>query len=112
MGGPGAACHAPPVEEVQADCGPRASQPFRPRVTSTGAAPGPGATPPGRSAARAQVWPPSRDTRISGRDSEAAPCEPTATMVLPASAIPVSDGGRLGPVAGAAKSPAASLAAG
>src|SRR6516225_2153538 len=105
MGGPGAACHVPPVTEVHADRGPRASHPLRPRVASTGAAPGPGAAPPGRSAARAQVWPPSRETRISGRDSEATPCEPTATMVLPAPAIPVSDGGTPGPAAGAAKVP-------
>ncbi len=45
-------------------------------------------------------------------DSDAAPCEPTATIVLPAPAIPVSDGGTLGAAADAAKSRAASVAAG
>src|SRR5579859_6234340 len=116
IGRAGAVCQVWPFAEVQADCWPSASQPFGPRTASTGVAPEPSAAPGaallGSSAARAQVRPPFCESRISGRDSGAAPCEPTATIVLPAPAIPVSAGGGPDAPAGPAKSESARAAGG
>ena len=105
MGTPGSACHAWPSAEVQAGLWPSASQLSRPRTISTGTAPGPGGTLLFPSAARAQVRPPSWESRISGTDSGPAPWEPTATMVLPAAASPVSEAGRPGPACLGRRSP-------
>ncbi len=112
MGRPGAACQDRPFAEVQADCWPSASQLFGPRTASTGVAPGPGAALLGPSAARAQVRPPSCESRISGRGWDGLPCAPTATMVLPAPAIAVSVGAGPGAADPAGKPASARVAGG
>src|SRR6516165_6639200 len=137
----GAGCHTLPPGEAQAARWPSASQvlPLRaiiagiaarpapgPAGTGPVAGPGPvvtpglsGASAPGPAApgaatvARAQVCPPSVDSRISGAGVGWLGCAPTAMIVWPAAAIPASDGSNgVAPAAWPAKSASAGEAGG